>query len=81
MNESESGDTMTELDAHGGDRTWWQPGDHIEAWEQQVLRYTGTVETSAPELGVVWIIESGIGLRKMLSVHQYRLCSKAIEDH
>ena len=72
---------MTEFDAHSCDRTRWRPGDHIEAWEQQVLRYTGTVEVSAPELGVVWILESGIGFRKMLSVDQYRLCPGATEDH
>lgn len=75
------GDTMTEFDAHNCDPAWWEPGDHIEAWEQQVLRYTGTVEVSAPELGVVWIVESGIGFRKMLSVDQYRLCPRATEDH
>lgn len=50
-----------------------QPGDHLEAWEDQTLHYTGTVDEVAPALGVVWIREAGLGLRKMLSVHQYRL--------
>lgn len=72
---------MTEIDAPGGDPVRWQKGDHIEAWEQQALRYTGTVEVSAPELGVVWIIESGIGFRKMLCLDQYQLRSRTTEDH
>ena len=71
---------MTAFEAHSCDPVRWQPGDYTEVWEQQVLRYTGTVDVSAPELGVVWIFESGIGFRKMLSVDQYRLRPRAAEE-
>lgn len=58
-----------------------RPGDQIEAWAQQALRYTGTVQLCAPELGVVWIVESGIGSRKMLSIDEYRLHPRTAGDH
>ena len=50
-----------------------RPGDHLEAWEHGMLCHAGVVEEVAPELGVVWIREPGLGARKMLSVDQHQL--------
>ena len=50
-----------------------RPGEHLEAWENGMLCHTGVVEEIAPELGVVWIRERGLGARKMLSADQYCL--------
>ncbi|WP_158279257.1 hypothetical protein [Kocuria rosea] len=38
-----------------------------------MLCHAGVVEEVAPELGVVWIRERGLGARKMLSTDQYCL--------
>ena len=50
-----------------------RPGDHLGAWENGMLCHAGVVEEVAPELGVVWIRERGLGARKMLSADQYCL--------
>lgn len=50
-----------------------RPGDHLEAWENGMLRHAGVVEEVAPDLGVVWIRERGLGARKMLSADQHCL--------
>lgn len=64
---------MTDDDNPGADLRRLRPGDPVQAWEQGVLRYTGTVEQSIPNLGVVWITEAGFGARKLLSTAQYDL--------
>lgn len=68
---------MTEIDSSPHVLERLRPGDRIQAWERGMLRCTGVVDMVAPELGVVWILESGIGARRMLSVDQYdvRLCA------
>ena len=48
-------------------------GEHLEAWENGMLCHTGVAEEIAPELGVVWIRERGLGARKILSTDQYCL--------
>ena len=55
-----------------------RPGDHLQAWEHGMLCHAGVVEEVAPELGVVWIREPGLGARKMLSADQHQLRMK---DH
>lgn len=52
-----------------------RPGDHLQAWEHGLLCHSGVVEEVAPELGVVWIREPGLGGRKMLSADQHQLRS------
>ena len=52
------------------------PGDQVNAWAQEVLHYSGTVETVAAELGLIWIREdgtNGIGARRLLDVREYRI--------
>jgi hypothetical protein len=52
------------------------PGDQVHAWAQEVLHYSGTVETVAVELGFVWIREDGtdgIGARRLLDVREFRI--------
>lgn len=48
-------------------------GDRIEVWEQGALRHVGTVGQSAPHLGLLWILETGTGARRLVPVHGYRL--------
>ena len=50
-----------------------RPGDSLGAWENGMLCHTGVVEEVAPELGVVWIRERGLGAGKMLSADQHCL--------
>jgi hypothetical protein len=41
-----------------------------------VLHYSGTVETVAAELGLIWIREDGtdgIGARRLLDVREYQI--------
>lgn len=59
------------------------PGDRIEVWEQDCLCYVGWVGQVASHLGVLWIVESGTGKRKLISVEDYRLvrCSIAPVAH
>lgn len=48
-------------------------GDRVRAWVGEVLHYTGTVETVAAALGIIWIREDGIGARKLLDARVYRI--------
>ena len=48
-------------------------GNRLEAWSNGVLHHLGIVEEKLPELGVLWIRESGTGQRKMLDVLSYDL--------
>ena len=50
-----------------------RPGDRIEVWERESLLHVGTVGQSAPHLGILWILETGTGSRKLIPVHGYRL--------
>lgn len=50
-----------------------RPGDRIEVWEQGTLCHVGTVGQSAPHLGLLWILETGTGARRLVPVHGYRL--------
>lgn len=52
------------------------PGDQVQAWAQEVLHHSGTVETVAADLGVIWIREDGtdgIGARRLLDVREYQI--------
>ena len=44
-----------------------RPGDFLEAVSQGVVRHRGVVVDTAPDAGVVWVRETGIGDRKMLA--------------
>lgn len=55
------------------DLTALHVGHRLEAWSDGVLHHVGIVEEKLPELGVVWIRETGTGQRKMLDVHGYDL--------
>lgn len=48
-------------------------GDHVEAWAGSVLHCSGTVETVAADLGVLWIREDRIGARRLLDVREHHL--------
>ena len=48
-------------------------GDHVEAWVGSVSHCSGTVETIAADLGVLWIREDRIGARRLLDVREHRI--------
>ena len=45
----------------------------MEVWDQDQLLYAGPVDQVDPAHGVVWILEDGIGERKMIHAQQYHL--------
>jgi hypothetical protein len=49
------------------------PGQRVQACVDGVAHWTGTVETVAVALGVVWIREDGLGERKLLDLWEYQL--------
>lgn len=55
------------------DLTRIRPGDHLEAVSQGVVHHQGVVEDIAPDAGVVWVRDSGIGERKMLATDTFEL--------
>lgn len=55
------------------DLTRVHPGDRIEVWDQDHLRYAGTVSQAAPHLGVLWILEDTTGIPKLIPAQDYRL--------
>lgn len=51
-----------------------RPGDVIEARQWDTTYYRGKVETTAPELYVLWLLEEGIfRSRKMICAQDYTL--------
>lgn len=48
-------------------------GDHVEAWVGSVLHCSGTVETIAADLGVLWIREDRIGARRLLDIREHHI--------
>ncbi|MET3773003.1 hypothetical protein ACJJV6_08450 [Arthrobacter nitrophenolicus] len=48
-------------------------GDRIHVSEDDTLRYSGVVDTSAPSLGIIWIRQDGLGERKLIICTDYRL--------
>lgn len=48
-------------------------GDLVEARSNGVVRWSGVVDDTAPALGVVWIIESIGGSRRILDRDEYSL--------
>ena len=55
-----------------------QLGQRVQAQLHGVAHWTGTVETVAVPLGVVWIREDGLGERKLLDLREYQLLP---QDH
>ncbi|MEX5299871.1 hypothetical protein RCG67_13955 [Kocuria sp. CPCC 205292] len=50
-----------------------QLGQRVQAQLHGVAHWTGTVETVAVPLGVVWIREDGLGERKLLDLREYQV--------
>ena len=50
-----------------------RPGDPIEVWDELSERCTGTVEEVAPDLGVLWVVETRTQTRRMFSTDDCRL--------
>lgn len=48
-------------------------GDHVEAWAGSVSHCSGTVETIAADLGVLWIREDRIGARRLLDIREHHI--------
>ena len=48
-------------------------GDHVEAWVGSVSHCSGTVETIAADLGVLWIREDRIGARRLLDIREHHI--------
>ncbi|MFF0991570.1 hypothetical protein [Kocuria nitroreducens] len=48
-------------------------GDHLEAVSQAVVHHQGIVEDIAPDAGVVWVRDTGIGERMMLASDTFKL--------
>lgn len=55
------------------DLTTVHVGHRLEAWSEGVLHHVGIVEEKLPELGVLWIRETGTGQRRMLDLIGYDL--------
>ena len=53
-------------------------GQRVQTQVNGVAHWTGTVETVAAPLGVVWIREDGLGERKLLDLREYQLLP---QDH
>lgn len=49
------------------------PGQLVQARFRGVVHWTGTVETVSVALGVVWILEDGLGERKLLDLREYQV--------
>lgn len=45
----------------------------MQARVRGVVHWTGTVETVSVPLGVVWIREDGLRLRKLLDLQEYQI--------
>ena len=45
----------------------------MEVWDQGHLLYAGTVDKVDPAHGVAWVLDDGIGERKMIHARQYHL--------
>ena len=50
-----------------------QLGQRVQARLRGMAHWTGTVETVAVALGVVWIREDGLGERKLLDLREYQI--------
>lgn len=64
---------MADTAAFIDDLTTVHVGHRLEAWSGGILVHRGIVEEKLPELGVLWIRESGTGQRKMLDTLSYDL--------
>jgi hypothetical protein len=52
-----------------------RPGDRIQVWHRGLLQCVGTVEETAPSLGVVWIREGLDAYRRMIHAQENELRS------
>lgn len=71
------------VQAHGDVGTAAQqllPGQRVQARVHEVVHWTGTVETVATPLGVVWIREDGLGKRKLLDLREYQVHPQGSDD-
>ena len=66
---------MADIVSFIADLTTVHVGNRLEAWSGGELHHLGLVEETLPELGVLWIRETGTGQRKMLDLigHDLRL--------
>ena len=48
-------------------------GERVEIWDEDRLLYAGTVDQVDPAHDVVWVLEDGIGQRRMIHAQQHRL--------
>lgn len=64
---------MNDIEASIQDLSEVAHGGRVGVWDQDHLPYAGTVEDVDSAHGVVWILEDGIGERKMVHIQQYRL--------
>ena len=55
-------------------------GQRVRAQIHGVAHWTGTVETVAVPLGVVWIREDGLGERKLLDLREYQVYPQESAD-
>ncbi|MGQ1799099.1 hypothetical protein ACT4S5_18485 [Kocuria oceani] len=49
------------------------PGQPVQARVRGVVHWSGTVETVSVPLAVVWILEDGLGERKLLDLREYQV--------
>ncbi|MEV4954093.1 hypothetical protein [Paenarthrobacter nitroguajacolicus] len=72
----QTGDPTKSTDFYDNDRQdieMLQPGDQINAWEGNVLISSGLVDLTAPDLGIIWIRQFGLGERKLILCLDYDL--------
>lgn len=46
--------------------TDWNEGEHVEVVDSAGIRFSGTVEQVAPEIGAAWVREDGLGERRLV---------------
>jgi len=50
-----------------------QPGDYVEARRGDVIHLRGTVDSMAPDLGIVWITEPLPGYRRIIDPQEFSI--------
>lgn len=50
-----------------------RPGQVLEAWRGGQLTHRGVAEEIMPELGVLWVRESVLGIRQLIDLQEYEL--------
>jgi hypothetical protein len=64
---------MAESSCSVRDLTTLHPGDRVEICEEDAVRFHGTVDETAPHLGVLWIRDTPLGDRLLIAACEYSI--------